>query len=170
MTILQKFTQRRTAYLPLGLAMISVATAALVLREGGRRLLEDLPQDIVFAYGLASGAALAASLLWQWRLYFARQSRNGRRLQREYRQHRWFGLVPMALLVGHMGQPGATLLSVMICLLLLSSVTGLFNNEVIRQKSSLARRVWLIVHVGTAGFILPLVLLHIWAVLAFRVQ
>ncbi|MCB5177498.1 hypothetical protein [Microvirga lenta] len=170
MSVLLKLQQRKTAYLPVGLCFAAIALAALGLGQGGRGFVEDMPTAALFAYELATGTLLVLSLLWQWRLYFVRRSRDARRLQRAYRQHRWLGLVPMGLLVVHMGPPGANLLSAMTCLLLVSCLSGLFNNEIVRQRAGWVRTAWLVAHVGSAAFILPLVVLHIWAVLAFRVH
>jgi hypothetical protein len=156
------------AYLPLGLVVTGCTGGAFALGLGGRRLVEGLSKDAIFAYAVATGIALVLAILWQWRLYFVRRSRSVSRIQREYSLHRWLGILPIALLAVHMGKPQASLMSLMSYGLLVSSMSGLFNHEILRQRHPHIRKAWLILHVGSAGFILPLILLHVWAALAFK--
>jgi hypothetical protein len=164
---LARFAQRRTAYLPVGLTVTGVAATALVLGAGGRYFAAASPQG-TFAYAIATGALLIASMLWQWRLSFVRRSRNVATIQRAHRAHRWGGMIPVGLLAVHIGGPGASLLSIMSYCLLVSSLSGIFNNEIVRQKRRLARTIWLWTHVGTAALIVPMILLHVWVVFAFK--
>jgi predicted ferric reductase len=168
MTMLQKFTQRKTAYLPLGLFAAFAAVLLLTFGAGGRLLVEKLSREGAFAYAIASGFLLTAAMLWQWRLYLVRRSGEARRIQREYKLHRWLGILPMILLVAHMGKPNGSLLSIVSGLLLLSSLSGLLNNEIVRQKVRWARTLWLTLHIGSAALILPLIILHVWAAFAFK--
>ena len=140
--LLAKFAQRRTAYLPVGLAVSGVAATLLILGTGGRYFAAASPAG-TFAYAFASGAVLIASLLWQWRLSFARRSRNAAAIQRAYRTHRWAGTIPIGLLAVHIGGPSASLLSIMSYCLLVSSLSGIFNNEILRQKRRVLRTIWL---------------------------
>jgi len=66
------------------------------------------------------------------------------------------------------GKPSASLLSLMSCGLLVSSVSGLLNNEILRQRTGWARKTSLLVHIGSAALLPPLVMPHIWAALAFK--
>ncbi|GEO13008.1 hypothetical protein MAE02_07040 [Microvirga aerophila] len=168
MTMVRKLTQARTAYLPLGLFAAVTAVPLLTFGAGGRPLVESLSREGAFAYTVASGLLLTVAMLWQWRLYVVRRSGEGRRIQREYRLHRWLGILPMILLVAHMGQPNGSLLSVTSGLLMLSSLSGLLNNEIVRQKARWVRTLWLTLHIGSAALILPLVVLHVWAAFAFK--
>jgi hypothetical protein len=168
MTVLEKLTRGRTAYLPLGLVIVGATTTILVLGAGAKRLAENLSADKIFAYAIMTGLLLVIAMLWQWKLYFARKGGNARQIQRDYKRHRWLGILPVALLILHIGKPTGSLLSMMSYLLLLSSFSGLFNNEIVRQRVRWARKLWLLVHVGSAALIVPLVVLHIWAALAFK--
>lgn len=160
----------KIAYVPLGLVAVAAALAALLLGIGGRRLVAPVSRDGLFAYALVTGFALLIAILWQWRLHFARRARDGRRIRREYNRHRWLGLLPVLLLVLHIGGPNASLMSIMSYALLASCLIGLFNQEVVRLRPGWARTVWLATHIGLAGVIVPLILLHLWASLAFRVE
>lgn len=168
--VLRVLGQRRTAYLPLGLILLGAAGLALGFGPGARRLVAEFRPDADFAYAFATGILLLGSIAVQWRLYLARRSRDGRRIRREYLVHRWAGIGPLALLILHMGGPQATLMSVMGYALLGSSFAGLFNQEILPIRAEKGRALWLAIHVGLAAFIIPLALVHAWAVLAFRVN
>lgn len=169
MLVSRNFSRKKAAYLPVGLAAILATVAALLIGGGGRRLIEWISsRDVVFSYSTVTGFLLVTSLLWQWRLYFARRCGCGRKLQREYKRHRWSGIVPLGLLVLHIGGPNASLLSIISYVLVVSSLSGLLNNEIVRQKTNRLRRAWIILHVGSSSVILPLAILHMWAAFAFK--
>jgi hypothetical protein len=156
------------AYGPLGLAAIVAAATAFSLGIGGRRLIELAGPDRAFAYAALTGAALVLSLGWQWRLYLARRTGDGRRIRTEYALHRWSGSAPALLLLLHVGGPSASLLSIVACLLLVSSAAGLFHQKIVALGGKRLRTLWLAVHVGSAALMIPLVAVHLWATLAFR--
>lgn len=169
MIVSKKLYQKKTAYLPVGLAAVLATMAALLISGGGRRLVEWVSsRDLVFSYSTVTGLLLVASLLWQWRLYFARRCGCGRKLQKEYKRHRWSGIVPLGLLVLHIGGLGASFLSVISYVLVVSSLSGLLNNEIVRQRTNGLKKAWIIIHVGSSAIMLPLALLHMWAAFAFK--
>ena len=166
-SFLTKFTHRRTAYLPVGLAVTSVTVAAVLLGWGGRSLAR-FSSNGAFMYALVTGALLILSMSWQWRLYFARRSRKAAAFQRADKNHRWAGIIPIGLLTLHIGGPGGTLLAALSYGLLVSCISGLFNPEILRPKHPFNRSVWLWTHVVFAAAIIPIAILHIWAVFAFK--
>jgi hypothetical protein len=160
----------RTAYLPLGLAALGLVAAALLLGVGGRRLLQGSSGDVVFAYAAATGFCLVICFAWQWRLHLARYDRDGGRIRREYIRHRWVGIIPALILICHIGGPNASLMSIISYAFLASSLVGLFNQEIVDLGSGRLKTFWLVTHIGLASLIVPLILVHIWAALAFRVS
>jgi hypothetical protein len=168
MTKIEEALRQGRSYVPLGWAAVAAAATAFSLGIGGRRLVEQAAQDRAFAYAAVTGAGLVLSLGWQWRLYLARRTGDGRRIRTEYARHRWSGIVPALLLLLHVGGPSASLLSIVACLLLVSSAAGLVHHKIVALGGRRLRIVWLSVHVGSAALIIPLVAMHLWAALAFR--
>jgi hypothetical protein len=167
--MLRILLRRRTAYLPIGLVVLCAAGLALASGPGVQLAVERLFPDATFSFALMTGIVLLGAIAFQWRLYWARRSQDGRRIRREYNLHRWAGLSPLFLLILHIGGPEATLMSVAGYALLGSSLVGLFNREIV-PIGGRAKGMWLATHIGLAAFVIPLVLIHMWAVLAFKVN
>ena len=168
MTRIGEALRPRKLYGPLGLAAVAVTAIAFSLGIGGRRLIEQAGPDRAFAYAALTGAGLVLSLGWQWRLYLARRTGDGRRIRTEFARHRWSGIAPALLLLLHVGGPSASLLSIVAGLLLVSSAAGLVHQKMVALGGRRLRTLWLAVHVGSAALMIPLVALHLWAALAFR--
>lgn len=145
------------------------ALAALALAlSTGMRAGPMLPKEVSFAWSVTTGLALLACVLSQWLLFAARLTGRNKDAIRHYRHHRTIGVAALVLFVLHAASMGYAALSVMVAAFLTVSITGIFNPEVVLFGRPWMKPVWSFLHIGLAGLILPLALLHVWAALAFK--
>jgi len=143
--------------------------AALVVQQSiGWRwpLLTEWQGDSV--YKQATGFALLAFILYQWRFSLKRaqgQVRNGLAL---LRRHKLFGAFAPLLFFLHSQALGYGYLELLSLVFLLVFLTGLCNIEIIALRKRWYRPVWIGLHVSASMALLFLLTYHVYLSYAFK--
>lgn len=134
----------------------------------GFKVHAALPPRASFTYSVVTGLVLLGCILYQWMLFFARLTRQVEKSRLHYKLHRWVGTAAVVIFALHAGAFGYALVTVLAVAFAVIAVTGLFNKEVLLLRRPWLRTAWEVGHVGLSGIVLPLIALHVWAVLAFK--
>jgi hypothetical protein len=119
-------------------------------------------------FSIITGFILVFGMLWQWRLFWFRNSGDKNLKMRELQYHKWIGSFFLVLLLVHAAGFGFRLKSFLAAFVIIIVFTGLFHSHVLATRSRELSRAWEWVHLGLSGFLIPLVMLHAWAAFAFK--
>lgn len=117
---------------------------------------------------IATGTVLLTAFGYQWLLFAARWRKDANLTRVRYKWHKYVGVAMTLLFLAHAASFGYALTSMLALCFIANAVAGLLNPEVLQFQHKLARTVWLVLHVGLSAAMVPLVLLHVWAALAFK--
>ena len=121
--------------------------------------LFDLQEDFIFKQ--LSGLSLATFIAYQWRLNRARSRRMTRKAARLLGLHRIVGTLAPIFLYVHTQHWGHGYLNILTGCFLVVTVSGLVHGRIIAMKNPRFTRAWLLIHIGTAALLLPLLGYHI---------
>jgi len=154
-------------HLRVGLLLFLVAAIVLPLQlvDTGRLFSQAIEPRIVH---LLTGGILAFTFVWQWRLFVSRYSGPQMESASQLSTHQWVGNLIILCLLIHAATFGFRSQIILSATLLTIIGTGLLHSTVVKLRSPTLQHIWKWLHVGLAGAIVPLILLHIWSAFAFK--
>jgi hypothetical protein len=153
---------------PHALAVLLALAAALLILGAGLAPGAHLGAGGGFAWQVATGLGLSATIGWQWLLLVARLTALADAVLRHHRLHRHVGAASLALFAIHALGFGYAWTSALSLVFLALGLSGLLNREVLRYRNRALHAVWLFVHVALATALVPLALVHAWVALIYE--
>jgi hypothetical protein len=151
---------------------VFAAAAALALLSlgllAGVRAQAVMSKPASFWWSVTTGAVLLGCVVYQWTLLLARMGGHMTGARRRYQRHRPVGAAGICLFALHAGGVGYAFVTVLAVVFLIVSVTGVLNTEVLPLNRPWLKRCWSYLHIGLSGLLFPLLVLHVWAALAFK--
>jgi len=140
---------------------------SLLIDNAALRIIGMLwPIDRFFS--IVTGFLLVFGMLWQWRLFWFRNSIDRHQKIRELNYHKWIGIFFLVLLLFHAAGFGFRLKSILAASVIIIVFTGLIHSHVLATRSRELSRAWEWLHLGISAFLMPLVIIHAWAAFAFK--
>ena len=149
-----------------GLLTLALTLALLMAGIGGRDLASD--PSIKRLYALGSGLFLTYGFALQYRLLFYRLLGNDIARAGNLANHRLVGVLLLGGLFLHAGGAGFALSSVLSAIMWVVALTGLFHLPLFASRLGGLQTLWLTLHVAVGTALVPLVLLHGYAALAYK--
>ncbi|MFY0598484.1 MAG: hypothetical protein JXR03_02355 [Cyclobacteriaceae bacterium] len=116
-----------------------------------------------------SGLVLSLIILFQWSLSLVRSRPKWEELSLKfYNIHNWIGAFTPLLFYIHSMQLGFAYLLVLSLTFFGNFLLGMFNLDVIKNKSQIIFQAWMILHVACSFFITLLTIYHIWVVFYYE--
>jgi hypothetical protein len=154
-------------YFLVGLSLGVLVLLSLLIDNAILRIIGAVwPIDRLFS--ILTGFLLLSGILWQWRLFWFRNSVDKNLKMRELNYHKWIGSLFLVLLLVHAAGFGFRLKSLLAACVIVIVFTGLFHSHVLATRSRELSRAWEWVHLGISAFLMPLVMIHAWAAFAFK--
>ena len=142
-----------------------VIAAALVLMG----LRANLPAPIGgFSWQILTGIFLAGCFVHQWVVVIRKWTGNRAPGNQSKFWHIVVGLGMLVLFAAHAPRLGHASTYLLSLVFLGNAVLGLSHSLVLRAKSQKLFLTWTFLHYGISMVMVPLVLLHIWAAIAFK--
>jgi hypothetical protein len=119
-------------------------------------------------YKQATGFALLAFILYQWRFSVVRAQGDPHKAAKLIGRHKWLGALAPLWLLGHSQALGYGYLAFLSLTFLLVFFTGLCNVEILKVRKPWFRPLWLVTHVGLSMALLFLASYHVYIGYAFK--
>lgn len=116
-----------------------------------------------------SGLVLSLVILFQWTLSLVRSRPKWEELSLKfYNIHNWLGAFTPLLFYVHSAKLGFAYLFVLSITFFGNFLLGMFNLEVIKNKSQVIFQGWMILHVACSLFVTFLTIYHVWVVFYYE--
>lgn len=151
---------RKVRYLGWGIAAVVLALAAMVIGP-----------DVIarsFSWQVLSGTALLVCMIYQWTVFVQRFTKTTTNALQHFLAHRWVGVAATVLFALHAVRPGEVWMTALSIIFMGIAVTGLLNREVVKYRKQWMYLAWLGLHMCLSAMLVPFLLVHIWAALAYQ--
>lgn len=124
--------------------------------------LYQLQQD--FIYKQISGIVFLGLILFQWRLYYRRSTKNTNSIQNIFFSHRFYGAITPLFLYMHSMEIGYALQAMLSICFISCVLSGLFSPNTWGIRAKYYINTWLVFHVMSASCMLGLTVFHVYIV------